>query len=86
MAAAVTKGIQQEDGYYVTIKHYAANNQENNRNFVSSNMSERALREIYLRGFEIAVRDGKAKGVMTSYNKKWPMGTKQLRFMYKNTA
>ena len=69
MAAAVTKGIQQEDGYYVTIKHYAANNQENNRNFVSSNMSERALREIYLRGFEIAVRDGKAKGVMTSYNK-----------------
>ena len=69
MAAAITKGIQQEDGYYVTIKHFAANNQENNRNFVSSNMSERALREIYLRGFEIAVRDGGAKGVMTSYNK-----------------
>jgi len=69
MAAAITKGIQQEDGYYVTIKHYAANNQENNRNFVSSNISERALREIYLRGFEIAVRDGNAKGVMTSYNK-----------------
>ncbi len=69
MAAAITKGIQQEDGYYVTIKHYAANNQENNRNFVSSNMSERALREIYLRGFEIAVRDGGAKAVMTSYNK-----------------
>jgi len=69
MAAAITKGIQQEDGYYVTIKHFAANNQENNRNFVSSNISERALREIYLRGFEIAVRDGGAKGVMTSYNK-----------------
>lgn len=69
MAAAITKGVQQESGYYVTIKHYAANNQENNRNFVSSNISERALREIYLRGFEIAVRDGGAKGVMTSYNK-----------------
>ena len=69
MAAAITKGIQQEDGYYVTIKHFAANNQENNRNFVSSNMSERALREIYLRGFEIAVREGGAKSVMTSYNK-----------------
>ena len=69
MAAAITKGIQQEDGYYVTIKHFAANNQENNRNYVSSNISERALREIYLRGFEIAVKDGNAKGVMTSYNK-----------------
>ncbi len=69
MAAAITKGIQHEDGYYATIKHFAANNQENNRNFVSSNMSERALREIYLRGFEIAVRDGGAKSVMTAYNK-----------------
>ncbi|MBQ7816028.1 MAG: glycoside hydrolase family 3 protein, partial [Oscillospiraceae bacterium] len=69
MAAAVTKGVQQEDGYYVTIKHFAANNQEDNRKGVSSNVSERALREIYLRGFEYAVRRGGAKGVMTSYNK-----------------
>lgn len=69
MASAVTKGVQSEEGYYVTIKHYACNNQEENRKAVSSNVSERALREIYLRGFERAVREAKAKGVMTSYNK-----------------
>ena len=69
VAAALTKGIQQEKGFYVTVKHYACNNMEENRNRVSSNVSERALREIYLRGFEKAVRKGKAKGVMTSYNR-----------------
>ena len=69
MAAAITKGVQQDDGYYVTVKHYACNNQEDNRNFVSSNLSERALREIYLRGFEYTVRDGGAKSIMTSYNR-----------------
>ena len=69
MASAITKGVQQEEGYYVTLKHFAANNQEDNRKAVSSNMTERALREIYLRGFEYAVKEGKAKGVMTSYNK-----------------
>lgn len=69
MAAAITKGVQQEDGYYVTVKHFACNNQEENRNKVSSNLSERALREIYLRGFETAVREGGAKAIMTSYNK-----------------
>jgi len=69
MAAAVTKGVQQEEGYYVTLKHFAANNQEDNRKGVSSNVSERALREIYLRGFEYAVKEGKAKGIMTAYNK-----------------
>ena len=68
MAAAVTRGVQQEDGYYVTVKHFACNNQEDNRNRVSSNVSDRALREIYLRGFERAVRAG-AKGIMTSYNR-----------------
>lgn len=69
MAAALTRGVQQEDGYYVTIKHFACNNQEENRTAVSSNVGERALREIYLRGFEAAVRAGGAKGVMTSYNR-----------------
>lgn len=69
MAAAITRGVQQEEGYYVTVKHFACNNQEENRNGVSSNLSERALREIYLRGFEISVREGGAKGIMTSYNK-----------------
>lgn len=69
MAAALTRGVQQEPGLYVTIKHFACNNQEDNRNFVSSEVGERALREIYLKPFEIAVREGGAKGIMTSYNK-----------------
>ena len=69
MAAAITRGVQQEAGFYVTVKHFACNNQEDNRNFVSSNLSERALREIYLRGFEITVREGGAKAIMTSYNR-----------------
>lgn len=69
MAAAITRGVQQEPGFYVTVKHFACNNQEDNRNFVSSNLSERALREIYLRSFEICVREGDAKSIMTSYNK-----------------
>ena len=69
VAAAITRGVQQEEGYYVTVKHFACNNMEDNRNRVSSNVSERALREIYLRGFERAVRKGHAKGIMTSYNR-----------------
>ena len=69
MAAAITRGVQQEEGFYVTVKHFACNNQEDNRNGVSSNLTERTLREVYLRGFEICVREGGAKGIMTSYNK-----------------
>ncbi|MBR1457482.1 MAG: glycoside hydrolase family 3 C-terminal domain-containing protein [Oscillospiraceae bacterium] len=69
MAAAITRGVQQEEGYYATVKHLACNNQEENRNGVSSNVGERALREIYLRGFAIAVREGGAKAIMTSYNR-----------------
>jgi len=69
MATAITKGVQCKEGYYVTIKHFACNNQEDNRKGVSSNVSERALREIYLRGFEKTVREAQAKSVMTSYNK-----------------
>ena len=69
LAAAVTRGVQAEPGFYVTVKHFACNNQEDNRNFVSSNLSERALREIYLRAFEYPVRKGGAKAIMTSYNR-----------------
>ena len=69
VAAALAKGVQQEDGYYVTVKHFACNNMEDNRNKVSSNLTERTLREIYLRGFERAVRKGNAKAIMTSYNR-----------------
>ena len=69
MSTALTRGVQSKPGYYVTVKHFACNNQEDNRNFVSSNLSQRALREIYLRPFEYTVRKGGAKGIMTSYNK-----------------
>ena len=69
LAAALIRGVQCEEGYYVTVKHFACNEQEDNRNKVSSNVGERALREIYLRPFEIAVRRGGAKSVMTSYNR-----------------
>ena len=69
LAAALTRGIQAGPGCYATVKHFACNNQEDNRTHVSSNVSQRALREIYLRGFETVVRQGRAKAVMTSYNK-----------------
>ena len=69
MAAALTRGVQQEDGFYVTVKHFACNNQEDNRNKVSSNLTERTLREIYLRGFEICVKTAHPNTIMTSYNK-----------------
>ena len=69
LAAAMTRGVQSQRGYYATVKHFACNNQEDNRTHVSSNVSQRALREIYLRAFEPVVRQGKVRAVMTSYNK-----------------
>lgn len=66
-AAAVTKGIR-KGGAHATLKHFACNNQEKERSMVDAVVSERALREIYLKGFEIAVKEGNAKAVMTSYN------------------
>ncbi len=69
MAAALTDGVQQKKNCTVTIKHFACNNQEENRRGVSSVVSERALREIYLLGFELCVRASQPGAIMTSYNK-----------------
>ncbi len=67
-AAHITKGVQSTPGSYVTIKHFACNNQEDNRDYRNSKLSVRALREIYLKGFEYCVKSSKPKALMTSYN------------------
>ncbi|MCD8068225.1 MAG: fibronectin type III-like domain-contianing protein, partial [Lachnospiraceae bacterium] len=67
-ATAVTTGVQLHRGRGVTIKHFAANNQETNRYFTNSVVSERAMREIYLKGFGICIREAHPAAVMTSYN------------------
>ncbi len=67
MASSVCRGLS-KSGAIGTVKHFALNNQESNRRTQNSVVSERALREIYLRPFEIAVKNGGAASIMTSYN------------------
>ncbi len=68
MASAVTLGVQSVPGCGTTVKHFACNNQEDNRKGSDSVLSERTLREIYLKGFEIAVKNSQPMSIMTSYN------------------
>ena len=74
IGAYITNGVQYDDnaeltGRYATVKHFACNNIEYERGVSDSQMSERALREIYLKGFKIAVEEGKPHAIMTAYNK-----------------
>ncbi|MBO6034171.1 MAG: glycoside hydrolase family 3 C-terminal domain-containing protein [Prevotella sp.] len=80
LAVAYTKGSQ-DDGTAVCLKHYALNNQEDYRGFVDVRISDRSMHEIYLRPFEMAVREGDAWGVMAAYNKvngRWCSENKHL--------
>ena len=67
-AAADTRGVQKHPSAGTTIKHFAFNNQEDNRSHVNSHVDERTIREIYLKGFEICIREAKPLSIMTSYN------------------
>lgn len=80
LAVYYTRGAQ-DDGTAVCLKHYALNNQEDYRGFVDVRISDHAMHEIYLRPFEMAVREGDAWGVMAAYNKvngRWCSENKHL--------
>ncbi len=68
MAAAITRGVQKHPGRGTTIKHYCCNNQETNRFHSNSHVSQRALRDLYLKGFEICIQESDPATIMSSYN------------------
>ena len=69
ISAAMTRGVQKIEGNYTVIKHFCCNNASEESNKSDSHVSERALREIYLKGFEINIKEAGSRSVMSSYNK-----------------
>ena len=83
LAASMVNGLQ-SNGIGATLKHFVANNQESNRRKYNAVVSQRALREIYLHGFEIAVKESHPKAIMTSYNKLNGFYTPEIPEMLQN--